>query len=76
MGAAVPDVLGLLQERTGLTRRTVADVIIQSKMAGKLKYNPQAVIKLVGDTIEEQKQKLMVSGIQYERTGSMWRRTC
>ena len=68
----IPDAIGLLQERTGLTRATVAAVMIQSGRAGELKRNPQGVIKLVGDVIEEQKRALMVRGIEYERTGAIW----
>ncbi len=72
VGIPIPDAIGLLQERTGLTRATVAAVLIQSKRAGELRRNPQGVIKLVGDVIEEQKRKLMVKGIEYERTGVVW----
>lgn len=72
VGIPIPDAIGLLQERTGLTRATVAAVLIQSGRAGELKRNPQGVIKLVGDVIEEQKRKLMIKGIEYERTGSVW----
>lgn len=72
VGIPIPDAIGLLQERTGLTRATVAAVLIQSKRAGELRRNPQGVIKLVGDVIEEQKRRLMVNGIEYERTGAVW----
>jgi type III restriction enzyme len=72
VGIPIPDAIGLLQERTGLTRATVAAVLIQSKRAAELRRNPQGVIKLVGDVIEEQKRKLMVNGIEYERTGAVW----
>jgi len=72
VGIPIPDAIGLLQERTGLTRATVAKVLIESGRADELKRNPQGVIKLVGDVIEEQKRKLMVKGIEYERTGAVW----
>ena len=75
VGVAVPDVVGLLQERTGLTRATVAAVFTASGRAGELRRNPQAVIKLVGDVIEEGKQAAMVDGIRYERTGAVWAQT-
>lgn len=72
VGIPIPDAIGLLQERTGLTRATVAKVLIASGRAGELSRNPQGVIKLVGDVIEEQKRKLMVKGIEYERTDKVW----
>jgi type III restriction enzyme len=72
VGVPIPDAIGLLQERTGLTRATVAAVLIQSGRAGELRRNPQGIIKLVGDVIEEQKRKLMVNGIEYERSGAVW----
>ncbi len=72
VGIPIPDAIGLLQERTGLTRATVAKVLIESGRAGELRRNPQGVIKLVGDVIEEQKRKLMVNGIEYERTKKIW----
>ena len=72
VGVAVPDVVGLLQERTGLTRATVAAVLIESGRAGELSRNPQGVLKLVGDVIEEHKRRLMVDGIRYEPTGAVW----
>ena len=75
VGVAVPDAVGLLQERTGLTRATVAAVLTASGRAGELKRNPQATIKLVGDVIEDQKQAAMVDGIRYERTGEAWAQT-
>lgn len=75
VGVAVPDAVGLLQERTGLTRATVAAVLIESGRAAELRRNPQAVIKLVGDAIEEQKVSAMVTGITYEQTGVVWAQT-
>ncbi len=75
VGVPVPDAVGLLQERTGLTRATVAAVQTRSGRAGELRRNPQAVIKLVGDVIEEQKHAAIVDGLTYERTGAMWAQT-
>ena len=75
VGAAIPDVLGLLQERTGLTRATVAAVLNRSGRTAELRTNPQAVIKLVGDVIENEKQMAMVDGIRYERTDTVWAQT-
>jgi hypothetical protein len=72
VGVAVPDAIGLLQERTGLTRATVAAVLLRSGRAAELRRNPQALIKLVGDVIQEQKHAAMVEGIRYERTGAVW----
>ena len=75
VGVAVPDAVGLLQERTGLTRATVAAVLTASRRAEELCRNPQATVKLVGDVIEDQKRMAMVDGIQYERTGEVWKQS-
>ena len=72
VGVPLPDAVGLLQERTGLTRSTVAAVLTESGRAGELPRNPQGVIKMVGDAIEEQKHAAMVDGIRYQRTGAVW----
>jgi type III restriction enzyme len=72
VAAAIPDIVGLLQERSGLTRATVARILIESELADKLRRNPQEVIKRVGDVIEQKKQSLMVDGIQYDENGKVW----
>jgi len=72
VAATIPDVVGLLQERSGLTRSTVARILTESNLAGQLRINPQQVVKRVGDVIDQEKQKLVVDGIKYERTGALW----
>ena len=72
LGVPIPDVVGLLQEHTGLTRATVAAVLTKSGRSAELSRNPQAMLRLVGDVIEEQKRLAKVGGICYERTGAVW----
>jgi len=68
-GVAIPDAIGLLQERTGLTRATVAAVMIESGRAGELKRNPQGVIKLVGDVIEQRAERVRVRHDRVQHAG-------
>lgn len=63
----IPDVIGYLQRETGLTRATVAKIVVQSGRLGQLQVNPQGVLDLIARTVNESKARLMVDGIQYHR---------
>lgn len=63
----IPDVIAYLQRETGLTRATVARIMVESGRLGQLQINPQAVLDLVARTINESKARLLVDGIQYHR---------
>ena len=62
----LPDILGEIQSKTGLTRRTVFDIL---KTSGRIKdatANPQRFIDLVAEQINYCLQALMTDGIAYE----------
>ncbi|MGP9501506.1 restriction endonuclease [Specibacter sp. AOP5-B1-6] len=61
----IPDVIAYLQRETGLTRATVAKIMVESGRLGQLKVNPQGVLDLIARTVNESKARLMVEGIQY-----------
>lgn len=62
----VPDVLGAIQKKTGLTRRTVYEILVYSSRLPDLPGNPQRFIDLAADKINLALQNLMVQGIRYD----------
>ncbi len=68
--AAVPDVLGELQNRTQLTRRTLAKVLVDSGRLDDLRLNPAAFIDQAADLINRAKISALVDGVRYQRIGS------
>lgn len=66
-GRRVPDLLSELQKRTELTRGTLAAILKASGRLGDALVNPQQFIELSAGEIEQQKRKLLVQGVQYER---------
>lgn len=67
--AAVPDVLGELQNRTQLTRRSLAKMLIDSGRLDDLRANPAVFIDQAADLIDQAKIAALVDGIRYERIG-------
>ena len=65
----LPDILSELQDRTQLTRRTLARILTGSSRLNDLKRNPQAFIELAGEVINRTKRQMLVDGIRYERIG-------
>lgn len=65
----LPDIITYLQNRTGLTRRTIVKILTESKTLNLFKKNPQAymdqVAKLIGSTM----QLFVVDGIKYTKLG-------
>lgn len=62
----VPDVLGAIQKKTGLTRRTVYEILLYSDRLPDLPGNPQRFIDLAADKINLALQNLMIKGIRYD----------
>jgi type III restriction enzyme len=65
----LPDVLTELQDRTQLTRRSIARILTSSERLDDFKRNPQQFIELVGVAINLCKRKALVDGIRYQRLG-------
>ena len=65
----LPDVLTELQDRTQLTRRTIARILIDSGRLEDFKRNPQEFIDRAADTINRSKRKALVDGVKYQRIG-------
>lgn len=65
----LPDILTNLQDKTALTRKTIARILIDSGRLHDFKRNPQQFIELVGEVINRQKRYALVDGIKYNRIG-------
>lgn len=65
----LPDILTDLQDRTQLTRRTIARILTGSQRLDDFKRNPQQFIELAGEIINRCKRLALVDGIKYEKLG-------
>ena len=65
----LPDVLTELQDRTQLTRKTIAHILTESTRLQEFKRNPQQFIELATDAINRCKRLALVDGIRYQRLG-------
>jgi type III restriction enzyme len=65
----LPDVLTDLQDKTQLTRRSIARILTTSDRLDDFKRNPQQFIELVADAINRAKRMAIVDGIKYQRLG-------
>ena len=65
---AIPDILGEIQNKTGLTRRTVFDILKASGRLNDAANNPQRFIDLAAEKINRCLHALMSEGIVYELT--------
>jgi len=65
----LPDVLTELQDRTQLTRKTIARILTESGRLNDFKRNPQQFIELAADAVNRCKRMALVDGIKYQRLG-------
>lgn len=56
-----------MQDKTGLTRKTLLMILKQSKRIDDIKINPQKFIDVVCEIINGELQQLMVNGIRYHK---------
>ncbi len=63
----IPDVLAYIQQRTGLTRNTIFEILKQSGRVGELLINPQLFMDNAVNVIKTELEKLMIDGIKYEK---------
>jgi len=66
----LPDLLTDLQDRTQLTRRSIARILINSLRLDGFKRNPQQFIEVAAEAINRAKRLALVDGIKYQRIGS------
>ena len=68
-GLALPDLLTALQDRTGLTRRSLCRLLIDSGRLGDFVVNPTRFIEIAAETINRRKRLALVEGVKYQRLG-------
>ena len=68
-GLLLPDILTELQDTTGLTRRSLARILVDGAQLWQFKRSPQAFIKATSDLINRQRRRAIIDGIKYERLG-------
>ena len=71
--SSLPDIVTYLQNETGLTRKSIINILMQSKRLDAFKKNPQAFIESVIDIIRNEMRLTLVDGIKYQRIDNdMW----
>ena len=65
----LPDIVTYLQNRTGLTRKTIVKILTESKTLNLFKRNPQAYMEEVAKLISSTMQLFIVDGIKYTKLG-------
>jgi type III restriction enzyme len=65
----LPDILTELQNRTQLTRKSIARILTESRRLHDFRRNPQQFIETVADVINRCKRTVLVEGIRYQRLG-------
>lgn len=65
----LPDILTDLQDKTQLTRKSIARILLESGRLADFSRNPQQFIELVTESINRTKRLALVDGIKYQRIG-------
>ena len=65
----LPDLLGVLQDRTQLTRRSLVRILRESGRLPDFVCNPQQFIEVASEAISRAKRHAIVAGIKYTRIG-------
>ncbi|MDR3610318.1 MAG: DEAD/DEAH box helicase family protein [Ignavibacteriaceae bacterium] len=63
----LPDIINYLQRETELTRKTIVEILIDSKRLEEFAINPQKYMDSISSIIKQELHKLMIDGIKYER---------
>lgn len=69
IGKQLPDIVRYIERYTGLKRSSIAKILTDSKTLDSFYINPQEYMEQVILAINEQKRKMIVDGIKYERIG-------
>ena len=65
----LPDLLTELQDRTQLTRRSIARILSDSGRLDGFRINPQKFIEMAAEAINRCKRSSLVDGVKYRRLG-------
>lgn len=63
----IPDIIGYIQNKTELTRTTIAQILRDSNRISDILINPQQFLDLVVKGIKYQLNEIMIDGIKYEK---------
>ncbi|MFH1052255.1 MAG: DEAD/DEAH box helicase family protein [bacterium] len=63
----IPDIIGYIQNKTELTRTTIARILKESNRLTDILINPQQFLDLVVKGIKYQLNEIMIDGIKYEK---------
>jgi len=66
---SIPDVIGYIQNKTELTRKTILNILKKSKRINDILINPQLFLDLSIKEIKKVMNKLLIDGIKYEKVG-------
>lgn len=69
---AIPDILKALQNKTGLTRQTLVEILKKSGRIDEIKNNPQRFIEIVAEIINNELYDLMKNGIHYQKLDEVY----
>ena len=65
----IPDIIAYLQNQTNLTRKTIVEILIESKTLDLFKKNPQIYMEQVSKIISSKMKLLLIDGIKYTKIG-------
>ena len=65
----LPDIITDLQDKTQLTRKSIVQILIESKRLNDFRRNPQQFIDYCSEAINRTKRLALVDGIKYTRIG-------
>ena len=65
----LPDIISELQDSTGLTRRTIVDILIGSGRLHEFLKNPYDYVQMVKGAIKSVLAQVVVDGVEYEKMG-------
>jgi len=63
----IPDLVGYLQQKTELTRVTLAEILVRSNTLDTVSANPQQYLDQAEKAIKRVLQDIIIDGIKYER---------
>jgi type III restriction enzyme len=66
----LPDILTDLQDKTQLTRKSIVQILKDSRRLNDFKRNPQQFIDITAEAINRTKRLALVDGIRYQRLGN------
>ena len=69
---ALPDIVTFLQNETYLTRKTIVDILLQSRTINLFKKNPQEYMENVLKILNTELNKMLIDGIKYTEIGDFY----